>query len=548
MSVARFARLFPLLPLLPALPGCGAGADSSPSDVGTDAREDGGSTRLVRFEDEGPVSLVYRETRAFGLVVLEDGAPAAGVRVDLGLEGDAQDSSLIETVLATDAEGRAIATLVAGTVSASFSLRAALATGETARLAVQAVPPHEVRVTLEPLYDGARNVPDYEVRLLRGGACPSVYPGPADPAAETVLRVDAASPTFALDRSLLFAELRVLAVGLDLGQPLTWGCLDGVTVSTAGIDRLAVAMADLPRPPPGRHAIEVELPLATLSVGVVDDAFLPFAPLLDGERGNGEFVIDGLIQELRDAGNTAAVEVFEASRSADGLDAVVSAAVPGFADALAALRDRATEFLRAAVFAGEVELGETDDSGNGEAVERWRAISDGTTSLLLAAAGEPAVEGVVRTTFASDHIALGPHDLPLSLGRVVELALSHATGDDEPDWGARLAAWLETELPCAAVTEALTASADLVAVCNASCLLALCEAWKADLATASTAALLDAELNHNTLNATSSCVFLDTGGRLLPTGRCDGAIEAHWRGFADVALSGAWSVVPDPLP
>jgi len=540
--------VFLLLPFVPALPGCEGVGDTAPSDVGTDAREDGGSERVVRFDDEGPVSLVYRESRAFGLAVFEHGAPLAGVRVELGLEGDAQDSSLLETVLTTDAGGRAVGTLVAGTVSAAFSLRAALATGETARLAVQAVAPREVRVALEPLYDGARNVPQFEVRLLRGGACPAVYPGPADPTTEAVLTVDAAAPAFALDRGLLFTELRLLAVGLDAGQALTWGCVDGVTVPTAGLDRLAVAMVDLPWPPPGRHAIEVALPLGTLALGVVDEAFLPFAPLLEGERDEGEFVIDGLIGALRGVGDTAAAEVFETRRFADGLDGAVTLAVPGLGAALAGVRDGATEFLRAAVFAGEVDLGETDGTGNGEAVERWRTIGDGASALALAAAGEPAVEGVVRTTFASDHIALGSHDLPLSLGRVVGLVLSHAAGGADPDWEGRLAGWLAAELPCAELVAALSVSADLVAVCDTVCLLATCEAWRAGLAAASAAALADAELNHNTLNAASSCVFLDAGGRLRGSGRCDGSIEAHWRGFADVALSGAWSVVPDPLP
>lgn len=548
MSFVRFAPLLLLSAFTLALPGCGASADSGPSDAATDAREDGGLDRAVRFDDEGPVSLVYRESRAFGLVVLEHGAPLAGVRVDLGLEGDAQDSSLLETTLTTDAEGRAVGTLVAGTVSASFSLRAALATGETARLAVQTVAPHEVRVTLEPLYDGARNVPQFEVRLLRGGACPAVYPGPADPTAETVLTVDAAAPAFPLDRGLLFAGLRVLAVGLDAGRPLTWGCVDDVTVTTAGIDRLAVAMTDLPWPPPGRHEIEIALPLATLAVGVAHEAFAPFAPLLDGERDAGEFVIDGLIEELRAEGDTAAVEVLQTSRLADGLDAGVTLAVPDLGAAVAGVRDRAAEFLRVAAFAGEVDLGEMDGTGNGEAVERWRTIGDGTTTLPLAAEDEPAVEGVVRTTFASDHIALGPHDLPLSLGRVVALALSHAAGGVDPDWAARFAAWLEAELPCATVVAALTASADLVAVCDAACLLPLCETWRDGLTASSAEALAGAELNYNTLQATSSCAFLDDGGRLLPTGRCDGAIEAHWRGFADVILSGTWSVVSDPLP
>gem|GEM_PF-3466307 len=548
MRFARPALAFLALLFGPALPGCQGVGDSSPSDVGTDGAEDGGPDREVRFDDEGPVSLVYRESRAFGLVVLEEGVPRAGVRVELGLEGDAQDSSLVETVLTTDGEGRAVGMLVAGTVSTTFWLRAALATGETGRVAVQTVAPREVRVTLEPLYDGARNVPQFEVRLLPDGACPAVYPGPADPTTEVVVTVEAAVPAFALDRALLFTDLRVLVVGLDAGRALTWGCVDGVRVPTAGLDRLPVAMTDLPWPPPGRHGIEVALPVGSIGARVVDEAFRPFAPLLEGGRGEGEFVVDGLIGALREAGDAAVAEVFETRRLADGLDDAVGLAVSGLGAALAGLRDGAAAFLRAAVFAGDVDLGETDDTGNGEAVERWRTIGDGTTALALAAAGEPAVEGVVRTTFASDRIALGSHDLPLSLGRVAALALSHAAGGADPDWEGRLADRLEVELPCAEVVAALTVSADLVAVCDAACLQAACERWRGGLAVASAAALADAELNYNTLNAVSSCVFLDDGGRLEPAGRCDGAIEAHWRGFADVALSGTWSVVPDPVP
>lgn len=547
----KFLRsLLPLLLLLPlALTGCGAASDSAPDDVPTDtARDDGGTSRTIRFDEEGPVSLFYRESRTFVVVVHEHSLPLAGIRIDLGLEGDAQDSSLLETVVTTDVEGRASATLVAGTVSASFTLRAALSTGETARLSLQTAAPHEVRVTLEPLYVGARQVPDYEVRLLRGGTCPTVYPGPPDPREETVLTVPAEAPSFVLGRDLLFAELRVLAAGTDAGTALTWGCVDGLTVATAGIDRLPLTLVDLPWPRPGRHDVEVALPLASLAIDVVDAAFAPFAALLAGERTDGEFVVDGLLEALRTAGNTAVLEVFEARRPADELDAAVDRAVDGLGPALSEVQEDAAEFLRRATFAGEVELGEADGTGNGEAVERWRTIEDGTTALLLAAPEEPAVESAARTTFASDHIALDSHDLPLSLGRVVDLVLSHAAGGTTPAWGAQLATWLGDELSCTAVVGALAASADLAAVCDTTCLVALCEGWRAELANASAAALTAAESEHHTLSAAASCTFLDTGGRLPSSGRCEGTVDVHWRGFSDIALTGTWAVVPEPLP
>ncbi len=544
------STLLPCLTLLlatHALPGCG-GADAA-GDVGTDvAHDDGGSTRSVLFDEPGPVSLFYRESHTFALTVLEGSGPLAGVRVDLGLEGEAHDSSLLETALTTDDDGRAVGTLVAGTVAASFSLRAALSTGETTRLEVRTAPPHEVRVTLEPAYDGGRNVPEYEVRLLPGGTCPAVYPGPADPAQETIHTLVAATPTFALGLDLLFAELRVVVAGRDAGAVLIWGCVDGVTVSTAGLDRLPVALADLPWPRPGRHDVQVALPLATTALDVVDEAFAPFGALLAEERTDGEFVIDGLLAALRAAGNTSALEVLEARRLADGLDAAVDLAASGLGASLADVHDVAAEFLRRATFAGEVELGEADGTGNGEAVERWRALEQGATVLPLAAAGEPAVEGVVRTTFASDRIALGPHDLPLSLGRVVDLVLSHAADGTTPAWGTQFAEWLGGKLSCPAVVDALTASADLVAVCDATCLLSLCEDWRTGLVTESAAALTSAESNHHTLNAVSSCAFLDGDGRLLSTGRCEGTVDVHWRGFADVSLTGTWAVVPEPLP
>ena len=546
----NFTRLVPLLLLFTtlALPGCGAASDSAPPDGDTDAsRDDGGTSRAIRFDEEGPVSLAYREARAFGLTVFEDSVPLAGVRVELGLEEDAQDSSLLETALTTDGEGRAVGTLVAGTVSASFFLRAALPTGETTRLEVQTTAPHEVSVTLDPLYDGARNVPEYEVRLLAGGTCPAVYPGPADPL-ESVLTVPGASPTFVVGRELLFAELRVLAEGRDGGAVLTWGCVDRVTVSIAGVERLPVTLVDLPWPHPGRHAVAVVLPLSTLGLEVVDEAFAPFAGLLAGERTDGEFVVDGLVEALRAAGNTSVLEVLESRRPVDGLDAAVDEVAGGFGISLAELYARAAEFLRLAVFAGEVELGEADGTGNGDAVELWQTLGDGTTSLPLAATGEPAVEGAARTTFASDHIALGPHDLPLSLGRVLDLVLSHVAEGTAPGWSAGFTEWLGDELSCPAVVDALTVSADLVAVCDSTCLLALCEGWRTGLVSESTGALTTAESNHHQLNVVSTCTFLDADGRLLSTGHCEGSIDVHWRGFADVSLTGTWAVAPELLP
>jgi hypothetical protein len=190
-------------------------------------------------------------------------------------------------------------------------------------------------------------------------------------------------------------------------------------------------------------------------------------------------------------------------------------------------------------------------------MDRWFALTDGAGhDLPLGLAPDPYVEGILRAVSGCDTLELREHQIPLSLGRVLELVLAWSTGAADPtDWSTAWTHWLATQVPCAAVTTALSrAAADLATICDAACLALACEAWRAGLTDSSAAALSRAEADYSTLVYGATCTFLDEFGRLLPEGRCDGApgsATGRWHGLppaTELPFSGSVSVLSEILP
>jgi hypothetical protein len=529
-----------------------SGGDSSTGDGGDTSRDDGGTTRTVRFVETGPVELLYRESYGFTVEVAEEGGPAVGTRVDLALE-NAQDSSLDSTTLVTGADGLAYGTVVAATVSVSFSVRASLATGEAAYLEFLTNPPRDVRVTLDPHYTGDRRVSSYEVVLTPGATCPAAYPGPSEPGTSVTISVPAADPTFSVDRGLLLAALEVSVAGIDGGEALTWGCVDTVAVPPAGLPSLVVALIDLPWPRPGTHTTKIELPFATLGSATIDAAFAPFAALLAGEVSTGAFILDGIGTALHASGNDPIRAVLDARRPLDLLDDAAAAVAPALTagpDPLAAIREGARTFLGSAWVEGQLDLGEADGTGNASSLDRWLSLNDGTTGIPFVGPGDPLLDSVARAIPSSGSLDLRQHEFPLSLGRLVELVLDAQLGAGTGSWTAALSARLAELIPCDAVAAALAVSADLAAVCDAACLAPFCTAWRDGLAAASGGALAAAELDYTTLNVISAtCTFLTAEGGLDGAGDCVGTATAHFRGMSETGdITGGFAVFAAPYP
>ena len=522
-------------------------------DGGTDVADEG-SGRSIRFLEEGPVELIFRQSFSYSIQVDGPDGPVASARIDVALNGG-QDSSLDATVLETDADGIAGGTLVAATVAIDrdFVLRASLPTGETAELEIRTSAPRDVRVTLAPQYDGERRVSAYAVALSPGGICPTAYLGPSEPGT-TTLRVDAADPTFVVPVGLLFSSLQVSVAGIDtvagvVGDvTLTWGCVDGIAVPTAGLAALPVSMIDVAWPRPDTHATTTRLPLGPLAAEVVHAVFASVAPALDGSASAGALAIDGMIAALDADGNAPAREVLAARRGLDDLDAVVDEAMPDLAGILRGARDDAVAFLNEASIRGELELGEVEVSGNSASVVRWIDLTDGTATVPFADDGAPAVEAMTRAVRSSSGLELRQHEMPVSLARIVELVLGAGMGGHAAvSFTDLLGTHLQTFVPCESVAAALAASSDILAVCDTACLLRACSAWRDAVVVAAGAELAQAARDYSSLAVTAQCGFLDPDGRLAEAGRCDGDATARWSGMVGGDLPpGPFTVDPSP--
>ncbi|MBI5500121.1 MAG: hypothetical protein HY907_07745 [Deltaproteobacteria bacterium] len=526
----RFAPSFLYLPLAFTLHCSMSGAADDGPDGGRDVSDEE-ALRSIRFVEDGPIRLVYRQSFEYSVLVTDAGGPVAGARVDVALQ-DGQDASLDATVLLTGADGAAHGSLVAATVTGTSQLRAALPTGETALLELETSAPTAVRVTLDPLYEGERRVPAYDVELSPGATCPAVYRGPGDPGTTVTVTVNASDPSFDLPLALLYLPLAVSVVGVDGGVSLTWGCTDGVAVTPAGVASLSVVLADLPWPRPGTHPTTTRLLLGPQAAEVVRAIFSPVAAALDGATSPGALAIDGMLAAFDADGNAPAREVLAARRALDGLDAAVDAAMPEFAGVLREARDGAVAFLEAAWVEGSLDLGEVDAAGVAASVDRWIGLTDGTTAVPFAGVSGPALEAEARAVPSSSALELRQHEMPVSLARIVELAVGARLGDSASVFTGTLAARLDALVPCEALAGALAGSLDLLAVCDTACLVRSCAAWHDALVASADAVLSEAATGYASLALSARCGVLEPDGGLVDAGRCDGDATARWSGMA----------------
>jgi hypothetical protein len=534
-----------------AAAACSVTGAAGPFDGGDEHAADASEVRTIAFAETGSVTLRYRETYGFLLRVTSSTGGVAGLHVDLALDGDAQDSSLSATALVADGGGEAAGSLIAGTVRASFSIRASLSTGETARLDVRVEPPDEVMVTLAPVYAGARATPTYEVGILPGDACPAVPVPAPEPAGEITFTVDASDPSFAVPRELILSPLRIAVTGQDRDARLTWGCADEVVIPSGGL-ALSIDLRDLPWPAPGAHAIEVGMSLAGIVDPILVAVFVPFAPVAEEGVAQGTFVVDGIVAALRDEGRSTAADVLQERRTIDDLDDDVEASLADAGIDLAveidALRASVDAFLAAARATGVVELGEADPAGAAEGLDRWLALTDGESEVSITTPDGAAVEAVARAGFSSDRLELRQHRLPLSLGRLVLLVLDAGAGGGVVGWATGLPGWLADRIPCADIAALLAVAYDLTDLCDIACLESACLSWRDGLARLALAAFETADADFTYLNFSASCGFLDATGRLAAGGRCEGDAVGQWEGLDSVEIGGPFSLLPDAGP
>ncbi len=522
-----------------------AGAEHAPSD------------RDIAFRRGDPVSLRFREEYRFVVLVEDASGPVAGASIDLGLEGDVRDATLGESRIETGAEGTAEGLLIAGSVDASFRLRASLATGEAALLQVRVGPPGGAEIRVLPVYDGPRVVERYDLRILPGASCPAVRGLPPDDS-ELVVSVDASTPAFPAPGEMLLSPVRLVLVGRDRGIDLLWGCEAGVLIPLDGIDAIEIALADLPWPRPGAHDLDAGVLLGLHGTPAAQAALAPFAALMEGSVSQGRFVVDGVVGALRASGNTAAASVLSERAAIDGLDEAISGDLSRRGiDIGAALRGAASSasaFLASARVAGAVVLGEPDEAGRARGAVRWSVLSAGSVEIPISGGAGVVEDPDVGILFEADALVLGRHEMPMPLGRAVGSVLANALDPTTAAWTGRpaepgaLDALLAAAVNCDAIAEILRAAADLYVLCNVDCLGLACRAWLVDLAAASAAPLDAADAAASEVDLTGRCSFLLDDGRLAPGGRCDGTVRGWWIGSERLSVDGPLLVVPGAGP
>ena len=307
-----------VLALLTSQAGCASGTVYDDAGV-----MDSGGTALgleLRFSDNGALQLVPLQNAPVELMVMRAGEPAPGVTVQLALQGDAHDASLMDVSALSGADGMVRTTLRGSSIPATFRVRASAQTAASAYLSVG------VSAT------GFGNVLGL-VEDVSGT-------GPARLRVEAYSAADCDHPSVAEGRfgraiTLLTGETSARFLGLPAGagyaivargesasgDELAFGCVDGVVVASDAETTLTLRLGARVQAIAGDYDAEFQLAAADLAslLGTVRDATLAE----QAPAGDAAFLLDALEAHLTLQGNTDATLALAALQvaRASGLDA-----------------------------------------------------------------------------------------------------------------------------------------------------------------------------------------------------------------------------------
>lgn len=298
-------RLWVSVALL-ALAGCGdgdpdvgpLGADAGATDLGAPGPE----RRRLDLVSESSLHLVAGEQARIEVRLLDaDERPVAGEPVGFALVGRAQDASLADLSVTTDAEGMAANRLMGGQIVATFRVRVSAEGADDIHIDVASSDAGFGSLIVDAAYAGTRVLAQRVLTAQADSKC-AEEPTEGDP---TLTLTDMDEAMFlALPADTTYA-VHGVASGLD-GTVLARGCVDGVVVAADRDVRASLVWDDEPLQPVGTFELEAELdttaPAASLgqSLSQTGDALvLDVAGVANAASAGAAFLLDSLDATLR---------------------------------------------------------------------------------------------------------------------------------------------------------------------------------------------------------------------------------------------------------
>ena len=529
-----------------ALAAC-SGSETYEDDAGPLPDGGGPPAAQLRVITEPSLALLFGEEAEFAVRYTEmDGTPIPAARVIFSLvnagEGTANDSSLSALDERTDSEGVARGVIMAGRTPSVFQIQISAERSAPARIDVSVSDAgfgglHATVARVE----GVRPVTRREVTVFAERSCADdgVFDGPGNRSPVTLGDGEDDARFFALPAGLTYATV---ARGFsDEGSIVAWGCTDGIPLVADEETDVDVLLSDLPLDLEGDYSTEVAWGATDAAALLGRTTRLTGHRAVDTAGGDGPFLLDALVQMLRDGGRFSEADAIDTARSSGDMDTTLTARFAASATGPAAAVDELAMTLE----------GRTD-----------RVALSGTLSIHGDGLGGVVMTWMVSTATAGSGAPDSP-DLPIDFASLGVAPDATVSGAAVPDADALDLSMLRVDVPLGAVALGALASladerradgtvglmvdrggcalfqefarerAELSSACDDACVLTACKAALENAAGPIEAALGDLSATRSVVRLSGAVDLSDELGNLRVDLMTGDALAGEWASADD---------------
>lgn len=540
-------RLFRTVGVLALFAACGTQIDPPVADAGPDSSPVPMATQLTYEGDE--LELVFTETAELRFRYREaDGTSIVGATLSFALDGSAHDSTLGQLEAQTDADGYAVADVIAGSTAAAFRVRVSAERAAPIFVDVAVSDTGFGTLVVGVGYSGDRTVSALVVDAFANKDCPAALEGDATADRTAILELDADDvPFFGLPAEISYAVL-VRGVGADGRTTLAQGCADDVLVTVDSEARADVGLDDLDLLVEGGYAAEVRIDSRATAITLSEWVRSTGRSALDGAGGDAHLLLDAVEAQLGVLGEVDAANAIALDRTTADLETeldrrlrAVEAGPSSSVDAVADIFALRTERID---LSGTLMLNPGGDPLSVFVIEQVSAGSvDGVAPLVLldlAAVGRPPVAAVAATLDASGGtIEMSHLDVEMPLSNVARAILRSVALER----GLESTGEILREVGGCDILETLARERPSLSTCDAACISAACDLTFATVTTILELSLDEVSFTRNAMHLDGDLDLADDDGDLLVERIAGGDLVGSWTGVTaleDDDLSGSF--------